>query len=207
MSSSGLPPAIKRFYESGQFADLTIICGSEKFRCHKIVLCSQSEFFNAACTGGFNYHPTTFLSNLIDLYALGDKYAISALCRHAAARFQKTISEISDCEFNLQRIPQIYGSVPENDTTLKDLLIAEIILRYCSYTRHRPGQGILLEAMDQYAEFRKDMTLGLLKNGKGSGTPEREESHIFGTRFSPLGQESPVFEPRFPPLGGFPSRP
>ena len=41
-------------YESGQFADLTIICGSEKFRCHKIVLCSQSEFFNAACTGGFN---------------------------------------------------------------------------------------------------------------------------------------------------------
>ena len=90
------------------------------------------------------YHPLTFLSNLIDLYALGDKYAISALCRHAAYRFQKTISEISDCEFNLQYIPQIYGSVPENDTTLKDLLIAEIILRYCSYARPRPEQGILL---------------------------------------------------------------
>lgn len=42
------------FYDSGQFADLTITCGREEFRCHKIVLCSQSEFFNAACTSGFN---------------------------------------------------------------------------------------------------------------------------------------------------------
>ncbi|KAL8854522.1 MAG: hypothetical protein Q9198_010917, partial [Flavoplaca austrocitrina] len=139
------------------------------------------------------YHTQTFLSNLIDLYALGDKYAIPALCHDAAYRFQKTISEISDSEFNLQCIPQIYGSVPENVTTLKDLLIPEIILRYCSYARPRPDQGILLEAMDQYAEFRKDMTLGLLKNGRGSGAPEREESPIFGTCF--------------PPLGGFPSRP
>ncbi|KAL8893474.1 MAG: hypothetical protein Q9192_005225 [Flavoplaca navasiana] len=146
------------------------------------------------------YHPMTFLSNLIDLYALGDKYAISALCRRAAARFQKTISELSDSEFNLQCIPQIYDSVPENDTTLKDILIAEIIMRYCSYARPRPDQGILLEAMDQYAEFRKDMTLGLLKNGRGSGAPEREESPIFGTCFHPLGEESPIFGTHFPPL-------
>ncbi|KAL9635573.1 MAG: hypothetical protein Q9204_002581 [Flavoplaca sp. TL-2023a] len=146
------------------------------------------------------YHPTTFLSNLIDLYALGDKYATPALRQDAATRFQKTISEISESEFNLQCIPQIYDSVPENDTTLKDLLIAEIILRYCSYARARPDQGSLLEAMDQHTEFRKDMTLGLLKNGRGSGAPEREGSRIFGTCFHPFGEESPIFESHFPPL-------
>ena len=54
--------------------------------------------------------------------------------------------------------------------------------------------------MDQYAEFRKDMTLGLLKKSRGSGAPEREESPIFGTRFSPLGEESHIFGPCFPPL-------
>lgn len=42
------------FYDSGQFTDLTITCGSEEFQCHKIVLCSQSKFFKAACTSGFN---------------------------------------------------------------------------------------------------------------------------------------------------------
>lgn len=90
------------------------------------------------------YHKMTSLSDLVDLYALGDKYAIPALCDCAAADFGMTIRNVRDCEFGLECIPQIYRSVPENDTTLKELLIAEIILRYCSYSRPRPGQAILL---------------------------------------------------------------
>lgn len=45
--------------------------------------------------------------------------------------------------------------------------------------------------MDEYAEFRKDMTLALLKNGRGSAVPEGEESDLFETRGSLFGGDPP----------------
>ena len=36
-----------------KYADLTVTCGEHSFKLHRTVLCSQSPFFDKACSGGF----------------------------------------------------------------------------------------------------------------------------------------------------------
>ncbi|KAL8664512.1 MAG: hypothetical protein Q9168_007891 [Polycauliona sp. 1 TL-2023] len=62
LNDAGLPTGMKTFYDSGTFTDLTIVCGKEEFRCHKVVVCSQSEFFRAACGGGFKETTTSTIN-------------------------------------------------------------------------------------------------------------------------------------------------
>ncbi|KAL8959986.1 MAG: hypothetical protein Q9193_003239 [Seirophora villosa] len=47
------------YYASGCFTDLTIVCEGHEFKCHKVVVCSQSGFFEAACTNGFQETQTS----------------------------------------------------------------------------------------------------------------------------------------------------
>lgn len=95
---------------------------------------------------------TTFppLEDIIALYALGDKYAISSLCQHASYDFEKTIRNLrspyphSSHNILLSCIPQLYSSTPDSDHTLKDLLVEEIIHRHCSSSTARPDVEALL---------------------------------------------------------------
>lgn len=45
--------ATHSYFTSGEFSDLTVKCKSDVYRAHKVVVCSQSQFFKAACSGGF----------------------------------------------------------------------------------------------------------------------------------------------------------
>lgn len=38
-----------RLYAEEDYKDLTIICGSERIRVHKAIVCSRCDFFKAAC--------------------------------------------------------------------------------------------------------------------------------------------------------------
>lgn len=42
-----------RSREQGRYTDFTLICEGMKFEVHKIILCSQSPVFDAACTESF----------------------------------------------------------------------------------------------------------------------------------------------------------
>ena len=42
-----------RSYLDGRFSDITITCGEETFKCHKMILCRRSTFFDRACSGDF----------------------------------------------------------------------------------------------------------------------------------------------------------
>ncbi|OQO00435.1 hypothetical protein B0A48_13784 [Cryoendolithus antarcticus] len=39
--------------ETGQFADLVIVCKEREWKVHKAIVCPQSMYFMRACTGGF----------------------------------------------------------------------------------------------------------------------------------------------------------
>lgn len=38
---------------SGEFSDFTVRCGSDAWKVHRVIVCSQSKWFQAACTGDF----------------------------------------------------------------------------------------------------------------------------------------------------------
>lgn len=43
--------------ESGKYSDLTITVNERKWKVHKSVLCTQSEYFDKMCDGGFKVRP------------------------------------------------------------------------------------------------------------------------------------------------------
>ncbi|KAL8634752.1 MAG: hypothetical protein Q9228_007678, partial [Teloschistes exilis] len=81
-SSKGFLKSIEAYYREGRFTDLTITCRGRDYYCHKLVVCTQSKFFEAACTHGFTESVTSkvdlsteepYLINLMleDLYTQG----------------------------------------------------------------------------------------------------------------------------------------
>ena len=38
---------------SGEYSNLTINCKDHQFKVHRVIFCSQSTFFDAAISGGF----------------------------------------------------------------------------------------------------------------------------------------------------------
>ncbi|KAI4176237.1 MAG: hypothetical protein LQ348_006027 [Seirophora lacunosa] len=54
ITASGVDFDVRNQYrDQGRLTDLTIICNGHEFRCHKLIVCAQSSFFEAACTSGF----------------------------------------------------------------------------------------------------------------------------------------------------------
>ncbi|KAL8685151.1 MAG: hypothetical protein Q9218_007944, partial [Villophora microphyllina] len=55
------------FLEDSRFADLTVTCQDQEWKCHKIILCNQSDFFDKACSNGFKKPSQESATSVIDL--------------------------------------------------------------------------------------------------------------------------------------------
>ncbi|KAM3546351.1 hypothetical protein ARSEF1564_000839 [Beauveria bassiana] len=42
-----------RLFDEGAYSDLTIVCGDDRYRVHKAIVCPRSKFFASACNGPF----------------------------------------------------------------------------------------------------------------------------------------------------------
>ncbi len=45
--------ALNNLFSSSKYSDLTVRCGPDEYKVHRSILCLRSEFFAAACDGGF----------------------------------------------------------------------------------------------------------------------------------------------------------
>ncbi|KAH6628428.1 hypothetical protein F5144DRAFT_536893 [Chaetomium tenue] len=52
-TSEILIDALRGLYTSGDYSDLVISCQGKEYKVHRAVVCTQSDFFSAACRGGF----------------------------------------------------------------------------------------------------------------------------------------------------------
>ncbi|KAK3634619.1 hypothetical protein LTR56_015199 [Elasticomyces elasticus] len=48
-----LQAGLARAYENGDFTDFEIECGGHTYKVHKVVICSQSDYFSTPCKEGF----------------------------------------------------------------------------------------------------------------------------------------------------------
>jgi hypothetical protein len=55
------PNLRNRFLETGEFSDLIIVCGNDRYRVHRLILGGRSNFFKVACNGNFKVMLVTAL--------------------------------------------------------------------------------------------------------------------------------------------------
>ncbi|PNP58432.1 hypothetical protein FNYG_15095 [Fusarium nygamai] len=149
--------------ENHEFTDFAFVCGDTRFQVHKVIVCSQSKVFHAACTGPFKESSTNefdlsefsvehvkwlidFLytgayltpkdSNLDDhiyMFAMGDMYKIEPLAQYAAWQFHCGLSDLLMLEEVLPLIPLVYNSTPEHRQELREEVVKFL---------RSPGPGI-----------------------------------------------------------------
>ncbi|KLP07984.1 uncharacterized protein LW94_10712 [Fusarium fujikuroi] len=59
--------------KTGDYSDLTISCGKDRYPVHKAIICPRSHFFKAACDGKFKEAQTGTI-NLPDDDPIADDY-------------------------------------------------------------------------------------------------------------------------------------
>ncbi|KAM0269464.1 hypothetical protein ACHAPA_004029 [Fusarium lateritium] len=68
MSSSRAKPilpgaqSLAKLLDTGDYSDLTIICGKDRYKVHKAIVCPRSQFFKAAISGNFKEALTSEIS-------------------------------------------------------------------------------------------------------------------------------------------------
>ncbi|OKP10402.1 hypothetical protein PENSUB_4191 [Penicillium subrubescens] len=124
-SATMLQLSLWKLYQSGDHTDLDVICGDRVFKVHKAIVCSQSSFFAAACSGYFKegveakvdlsddapcilerFFQFVYLGNYSDGEHFDDLPAVPALLSsiEVSQEFEKTYTP-EDTDFNPEESP------------------------------------------------------------------------------------------------------
>ncbi|KAF4459178.1 speckle-type poz [Fusarium albosuccineum] len=57
-SKNALMASIKQIFKTGSYSDLTIVCGTDRHKVHKAIICPRSKFFASACDSKFQESQT-----------------------------------------------------------------------------------------------------------------------------------------------------
>ncbi|RYP56306.1 hypothetical protein DL769_009937 [Monosporascus sp. CRB-8-3] len=140
----------KALLESGLFSDVVVKCGEESWRLHRSIL-SRCLWFHKALTGSFEeatsgvvtihtFEPEhiSWLLELMDVFDLGDFFAIPKLCEDAIGYFSKYLAEEL---VQIQREYHLYDS---------HKLAAHIQTIRTIYGRYTPAQEHFLPVLTEF---------------------------------------------------------
>ncbi|KAI4244431.1 MAG: hypothetical protein LQ352_006804 [Teloschistes flavicans] len=180
------------YFDNGRFTDLTLNCRGREWQCHKVIVCSQSRFFEAACSTGYHvrrldltdddpdlvtimieflymgeYKPDRMKRYLhthqhIAMHGLGEKYAIPALCAHATRMVVEQIRSYCPNP-DLVRIARwAYEHELEKEFRLREKVLDELDFRAGLFLDPDELSRPLVDLMQDNRSFCKDMLLRYL---------------------------------------------
>ncbi|KAF5974817.1 hypothetical protein FCOIX_8008 [Fusarium coicis] len=193
MHQHNLPIIIYRARGNHEFTDFAFVCGDTRFQVHKVIICSQSKIFHAACTGPFKESTTNeidlsgfsvdhvkwlidFLytgaypipedSNLDDhiyMFAMSDMYKIEPLAEYAAWKFRCELSDLLMLEEVLPLVPLVYNSTPDHRQELREALVKFLRSSGPGIKEGMKTRGWYDEVAAECPEFIKDLLFSYLE--------------------------------------------
>ncbi|ETI23482.1 hypothetical protein G647_05284 [Cladophialophora carrionii CBS 160.54] len=153
LEGSGFANLQSRAHKSTDFTDLTIRCGASEFRAHRVVVCSQSSFFKAACVNECRESMTAtielpedepqIVERLIEfcyrsdyanfsadpflghgkIFAAATEYGIPRAGLAVMMKYEAAAHNDWDAAKFLLSIPYIYESVPESGVGMRNTAV------------------------------------------------------------------------------------
>ncbi|KAL8364645.1 hypothetical protein RB595_003769 [Gaeumannomyces hyphopodioides] len=158
-----------------EFTDFVLVCGPERFPVHKVIVCSQSKVFHAACSKPFRLGLAASCIHA-RMFALADMYQVDHLQSLAATKYGKALEKRSNIQDLLDSIPDVYQLTPCSVRALRNKAVTALRVelgrtkRLRQYTAADPttsgdnsGGGVdsFMAAYDEVAtetpEFLKDL--------------------------------------------------
>ncbi|OQV08500.1 BTB/POZ domain-containing protein [Cladophialophora immunda] len=166
------PDWLPSVYLSGAFTDLTITCANEKFQVHGVVVCSQSSFFDTACSKRWaeTEQPTVDLAEddveivrrMIEffyraeyadfefeglkqhakVFSISVKYDVEKLGEMAIEKFRDTSNRRWNQKDFLNSIPTVYLDTPDEAHKLRNNAVYVACTHFASL-----GKGSDVEAL------------------------------------------------------------
>ncbi|KAL8637619.1 MAG: hypothetical protein Q9226_009102, partial [Calogaya cf. arnoldii] len=193
------------FYDNEEYTDFTLVCGSEKLECHKIILCAQSEFCRSICgnpdasTLDLSEEKVEHVKLMLEFLYTGTYDILNLLyCVHSrpvrcfnvillyamAQRFKipalrKHAHDHFKSMVNESRDTKfLLPCIPTvyDSTTEDDRSLRDILLESL-VTNCRSSEEALLKAADERKDFRKDLFLALLRSEKEDGKSKKNPDH------------------------------
>ncbi|KAH6954354.1 hypothetical protein DER45DRAFT_615683 [Fusarium avenaceum] len=106
--------SIAKLFKTGDYSDLTIVCGNDHYKVHKSIVCSRSPFFKKACNGKFKESQTSEVKLDYD-----DPIAVRMMIEYLyLLTYTPPLKNIHDSTINADLSPTSYSDKRKSDMEL-----------------------------------------------------------------------------------------
>ncbi|KAL8767894.1 MAG: hypothetical protein Q9194_005848 [Teloschistes cf. exilis] len=180
MAHISIRELMKSHLDSGRFTDLTPVCDGKEFKCHKVIVRSQSTFFDMACSNGSNeaiestiHLPDTgtrHVAMMIEFLYLG-KYQVKpsfrgpryqSLQHISMYRVGKTYDTPALCEYATTMLAELVYKNEPDKFQLREKILDDFSSRAEKLLASDKDSERLIKLMQKNHSFCKDITFRYL---------------------------------------------
>ncbi|KAL2831153.1 hypothetical protein BDW59DRAFT_158098 [Aspergillus cavernicola] len=140
--TGNLRACLKSYYSASKFTDLVITTTEKEFKVHKLLICSESQYFARMFNGDWLEAGTStinqkeddprFINTMVDFIAsqIADKYDVPNMKKDAKYSFEALIKVCCDMDDFSTAIAETYRTMPMGGKGLRDPLVQITTLHF-----------------------------------------------------------------------------